>query len=150
MNSNPLDDLFDSITITTSTTRTYSLQQLDNTYDFSENSINTFDQHLTLHSLVSFKEATELPDNNNSGVVRKTLRILNNSGVVKTVDCCKEQVLSTAVLEKGTHKLDPCNKYDPTMKSHKRISPEMEGVNCVLTSDKYDPIYTKPDFSSFL
>jgi hypothetical protein len=97
---------------------------------------------------VSFKEAFELPEN--TGGVRKTLRILNNSGVVKRVDYCKEEVSSSAVLEKGTHKINYDDLYDPTIKPHKRISPEIEGINCVLTSDEYDPIYTKPNYSSFL
>jgi hypothetical protein len=137
-------DPYDSITITTVSTRTYSLKYLDCCRSLD----NTYDQHLTLHSLVSLKEATELPDNN--GVVRKTLRILYDSGVVRTVDSYYEEVSSTAVLEKGTHKLDPDNVYDPTIKVHKRISPEIEGVSCNLTSDKYDPIFTRPYYSSFL
>jgi hypothetical protein len=133
-------DPYDSITITTTTTRTYTLSNLDHTH-------SEFDQHLTLHNLVSFKEETGLYD---SGGVRNQLRILNNSGVVKIVELPREEVSSTAVLEKGTHKLDPSNPYDPTIKVHKRISPEIEGVSCVLTSDIYDPIYTKPNYSSFL
>jgi hypothetical protein len=133
-------DRYDSIKITTITTRTYSLQRLDHTH-------SEFDQHLTLHSLASFKEETESFD---SGVERKRLRILNDSGVVKIVEFPCEEVFSTAVLEKGTHKIDPDNAYEPTIKVHKRISPEIEGVSCVLTSDKYDPIYTKPNYSSFL
>jgi hypothetical protein len=143
MKSNSPDDPYDSITITTTTTRTYSLKYLDCFRSLDK----TYDQHLTLHNLVSFKEETELKD---SGVERKRLRILNNSGVLRCVHDCDEKVISTAVLEKGTHKIDPDNAYDPTIKVHKRTSPEIEGVCCVLTSDKYDPIYTKPNYSSFL
>jgi hypothetical protein len=108
--------------------------QLDNDFCGPDN----FDQHKTLHSLVSLKEDNE------------TLRILTNDGVVKTVKLYKKETTSTAVLEKGSHKIDPDNVDDPTIKVHKHLSPEMEGVSCVLTSDKYDPIYTKPNYSSFL
>jgi hypothetical protein len=139
MKSNSPDDPYDSIKITTITTRTYTLKNLDHTH-------SEFDQHRTLHSLASFKEELS----NDSGGVRNHLRILNNSGVVKIVEHPREEVSSTAVLEKGTHKIDTDNAYDLTIKVHKRISPEIEGVSCVLTSDKYDPIYTKPNYSSFL
>jgi hypothetical protein len=84
--------------------------------------------------------------------VRKTLRILNNSGRVNVAHHFEEEVSSTAVLEKGTHKIDPSNlfDYEPTIKPHKRISPEIEGVSCVLMSENFDPIFTKPNYSSFL
>jgi hypothetical protein len=131
---NSIDDIFDSITVSTTTTRTYSMRMLDNKYDERDE----FDQHKTFHSLVSIKEDNE------------TLRILTNDGVVRTVELYKKETTSFAVLEKGTHKIDPDNAYDPTIKVHKRTSPEIEGVSCVLTSDKYDPIYTKLNYSDFL
>jgi hypothetical protein len=108
MKSNSTDDLYDSITVSTTTTRTYSLRHLDHT-----NSV--FDQHLTLHSLVSFKEELS----KDSGAVGNHLRILTNSGFVEIVGRPHEEVSSFAVLEKGTHKLDPNNIYDPTIKVDK-------------------------------
>jgi hypothetical protein len=139
MKSNsPEAALYDSITVSTTTTRTYSLRSLDHTH-------SEFDQHLTLHSLVSFKEELS----KNSGAVGNHLQILTNKGFVRIVGRPHEEVSSFAVLEKGTHKLDPKNIFDPTIKVHKRISPEIEGVSSVF-SDKYDPIYTKPNYSSFL
>jgi hypothetical protein len=128
-------DIFDSIKITTITTRTYSIYQLDN--DFC--GLDNFDQHKTLHSLVSIKEDNE------------TLRILNNDGVVRTVELHKKETTSTAALEKATHSIDPSNLFDPLIKIHKRESPEIEGVNCVLAKgDEWSPVYTKPNYSSFL
>jgi hypothetical protein len=112
MNCSFPDDLFDSITITTVSTRTYSLQHLDSPPHFFD---GTYDQHLTLHSLASFKEELS----NDIGGVRSQLRILNNSCVVKIVEFPREKVSSTAVLEKGTHKINYDNLYDPTIKTHK-------------------------------
>jgi hypothetical protein len=129
------------------TTRTYCLVEFDAVSSYL-NPKEKYDQHLTLHNLVSFKEETH---KNKHGFDKdKALQILNNSGRVSVVNSYHEEVSSFAVLEKGTHKIDPDNLYDPTIKFHKRISPEIEGVSCVLTSDKYDPIYTKPNYSSFL
>jgi hypothetical protein len=144
MKSNSPDDPYDSITVTTTTTRAYSLRDLD--YSKFDNPKEKYDQHLTLHSLVSFKEELS----NDSGVVGNHLRILTNSGFVKIVGRPHEEVSSFAVLQKGMHKLDPSNPYDPTIKVGIYTSPEIEGVSCVLTSDKYDPIYTKLNYSDFL
>jgi hypothetical protein len=139
-------DVYDTITVSTTSTRTYYLDELDRpTYD---NPKETYDQHLTLHNLVSFKEETQT--NKHRFDNDKALRILNNSGRVSVAHFYDEKMSSFAVLEKGTHKIDPENAMDTTMKTNKRISPEIEGVSCILTSDKSDPIYTKPNYSSFL
>jgi hypothetical protein len=63
-------DIFDSIVITTVSTRRYFLSELDLTH--LQNPKEPYDQQLTLHNLVSFKEENETPPNKiNSGVVKK-------------------------------------------------------------------------------
>jgi hypothetical protein len=140
-------DVYDTITVSTTITRTYNLYDLDRPSHINRK--ETYDQHLTLHNLVSFKEETK--EIKHGSDKDKVLRILSNSGRVSVVHSYHEEVSSFAVLEKGTHKIDPENEMDTTMKINKRASPEIEGVNCVLTSgNEYDPIYTKPNYSSFL
>jgi hypothetical protein len=142
-----LHDVYDTITVSTTITRTYYLEELDTIRNHFTK--EKYDQHSTLNNLVSFKEEARM--NKHRTDQDKVLRILNNSGRVSVAHSYNEEVSSFAVLEMGTHKVDPENAMDTTMKITKRSSPLIESVNCVLTNgEKYDPIYSKPNYSRFL